>query len=258
MFIKQVPDTDDVKWTENNNIDRTNMESILNPLDKQALEAALNLKDKYNVHITAVTMGPKKAEAILKEAIALGADDAILLCDSQFAGSDTNATSTVLAYAIKEKLPQTDLILCGQTAIDGETSQTGISTASRLDCPCITNVNEIIEISDEKYLIVNSETEKEQLTVKTKLPCVICINNYKTGNLIPKISGYIKAKDYNIKSFNMYELNIPADTTGVKGSPTYVQKVYRNQEFRNCQFISTDNDNYSKILKEEIKKVMEL
>ena len=140
VFVKQVPDTNDVKWTENNNIDRTNMESVINPADRQALEAALILKDRYGATISAIAMGPAKAVEVLKEAIAMGVDDAFLLCDSKFAGSDTCATSKVLAAAVKEKLPQTDLILFGQTAIDGETGQTGPSTATRLGLTSIYNV----------------------------------------------------------------------------------------------------------------------
>ncbi len=150
MFIKQVPDTNDVKWTPNNNIDRTQMESIMNPVDKQAIETALRLKDSYTAHTAAITMGPMKSVEILKEAIAMGIDDAVLLCDSKFAGSDTCATSKVLASVVNEKFPDTNLILFGQSAIDGETSQTGPSTAVRLNMPCISHVNEITDISDNK------------------------------------------------------------------------------------------------------------
>ena len=110
VFIKQVPDTNDVKWTRDNNIDRTKMESIMNPVDKQAVEAALRLKEQYNAHTVAITMGPSKAVEVLKEAIAMGIDDACLLCDPKFAGSDTCATSKVLSSVIKEKFPETDLI----------------------------------------------------------------------------------------------------------------------------------------------------
>ena len=119
VFIKQVPDTTDVKWTANNNIDRANTESVLNPVDKEALEAAIKLKEKYNAKVTAVSMGPNKAIEVLKEAIALGADDAALLNDSKFIGSDTCATSKVLASAVKAKFSSADLLLFGQSASDG-------------------------------------------------------------------------------------------------------------------------------------------
>ena len=255
MFIKQVPDTDDVKWTENNNIDRTNMESILNPLDKQAIEAALNLKESNNAHVTAVTMGPSKAEAVLKEALAMGVDEAYLLCDSKFAGSDTNATSKVLAAAITEKFPKTDLILFGQSAIDGETAQTSVSTAARLDYPYISNVNGLIEVNADNCITAYSETETEKITTKTMLPAVAAVNNYCVKPRTPKISGYIRAKDYLIKSYNLYDLNLPEDSTGVKGSPTYVSKVFKNNEYRNCSYLETNNQDYAKIIKEKIKEI---
>ena len=255
MFIKQVPDSDDVKWTENNNIDRTNMESILNPLDKQAIEAALNLKESNNAKVTAVSMGPSKAKAVLKEALAMGVDEAYLLCDSKFAGSDTNATSKVLAAAITEKFPDTDLILFGQSAIDGETAQTSVSTAARLNYPYISNVNGLIEVNEDNCITAYSETETEKITTKTELPAVIAINNYCVKPRTPKISGYIKAKDYIVKSYNLYDLNLSENTTGVKGSPTYVSKIFRNSDYRNCNFIETSNKDYTKTIKNKIEEI---
>ncbi len=239
VFIKQVPDTDDVKWTENNNIDRTNTESILNPADRQALETALNLKQRYGAFVSAVSMGPYKSLEILKEAIALGVDDALLLSDSKFIGSDTCATSKVLAACIKEKFLNTNLILFGQSALDGETAQTGPSTAVRLSFPFINNVCEIKEIN-ENNIIVISENESEKITYKVKLPAVLCINNSVYGYSIPKIEGYIRAHDYNYKIYNISELRLKEEETGVKGSPTYVSKVYKHNEYRNCRFINTD------------------
>ena len=253
VFVKQVPDTNDVKWTENNNIDRTNMESVLNPADKQALEAALILKDRYSATITAVTMGPSKSVEVLKEAIAMGIDEAFLLCDSKFAGSDTCATSKVLASAVQEKLPQTDLILFGQTAIDGETGQTGTSTATRLGLTSISNVVEIIEIN-ENFITVNTETEKEKITLKTKMPCALCINNYVFKPRIPKINGYMRPQDYYYKSYNIYDLNLQPCETGVKGSPTYVSKVFKNEEGRNGKIINYDNES---CLEAIIKEILE-
>ena len=177
VFIKQVPDTTDVKWTPNNNIDRSKMDSVLNPVDKEAIEAALRIKEQHGAKVTVITMGPKKAEDILKEAVAMGADDAFLLCDSKFAGSDTLATSKILSASIRELLPDTDIIIFGQSAADGETGQTGPCVAARLNMPCIGHVSEIVEIGDN-YLIVISECEKESTTFKITLPAVICIHNY--------------------------------------------------------------------------------
>lgn len=257
MFIKQVPDTNDVKWTQNNNIDRTKMECILNPADRQAIEASLRLKEEYNANITAITMGPNKAIDVLKEAIAMGVDDAVILCDSKFAGSDTCATSRVLSAAVKEKFPNTDLILFGQSAIDGETSQTGPSTAVRLNLPFICHVNEITNITDN-VITVNTETETQKTTSKINLPAVICIDNYVFKPRIPKINGYINAHEHNYKSFNLYELNIKENQTGIKGSPTYVSSVYKTNDNRNCNVIETkEQENYATELIKEIKQVME-
>lgn len=228
------------------------MESIMNPVDKQAVEASLNLQEKYKAKVTAVTMGPNKAIDVLKEAVAMGVDDAILLCDSKFAGSDTCATSKVLAAVIKEKLPQTDLILFGQSAIDGETSQTGTSTATRLNFPFITNVNDIINTEDNK-ITVFSETETTKKIYKVDLPAVLCINNYIQTPRLPLIKGYIKAQGYNYINYNLKDLNLSETETGVKGSPTYVSKVYKTNETRNCEFINT-NYEYSVIT--AIREVM--
>ncbi len=251
MFIKQVPDTNDVKWTPNNNIDRASMDSIMNPVDKQALEAALRIKEQNGSKITAVTMGPNKAVEVLKEAVAMGVDEAVLLCDSKFAGSDTLATSKVLSASIKEKFKDTDLILFGQSAIDGETSQTGPAVAVRLNMPFISQVNEVLELTDE-YITVNSETETYKTTCKLNLPCVICINNYIFKPRLARIEGYIKAQDYNYKSYNLYELNLGECDTGIKGSPTYVSKVYRKDDKRTCNFVNTAEELASSI-KEVIK-----
>lgn len=235
VFIKQVPDTGDVKWTENNNIDRVNTESILNPADRDALSFALFLKEKYNAKITAVTMGPSKAVEVLKEAISLGIDDAVLLSDSKFVGSDTCATSKVLSACVKEKFPDSDLILFGQSASDGETAQTGPSVAVRLNLPCITHVNEIYDFLDN-HIFVTSETEQEKVSYKVMLPAVLCIHNSIYPQSLPKISGYIKAHDYFFKSYNIFELGLSENETGIKGSPTYVSKVYKTCEKRNCKF----------------------
>lgn len=252
VFIKQVPDTTDVKWTKDNNIDRTQMESIMNPVDKQAVELALKLKEQYNSTITAISMGPNKAIEVLKEAIAMGVDDAVLLCDPKFAGSDTCATSKVLASAIKEKFPDTDLILFGQSAIDGETSQTGTSTAVRLNMPFISHVKEVLSV-EENTILVNSETETNKNSYKMNLPAVLCVNNYVFPPRVPRINGYIKAQDYNYKIYNLYELNLMDCETGVKGSPTYVSKVYKTNDTRNCEIMETDYE-YSVIT--TIKEVM--
>lgn len=251
MFIKQVPDTSDVKWTKDNNIDRVNMESIINPADKTAIETALRLKDTFEAEITAVTMGPSKSKNVLEEAVAMGVDDAVLLCDSKFAGSDTCATSKVLASFIKEKLPDVNLIIFGQSAADGETGQTGYSTAKRLNFPSLGNVSDITEVTDTHITAV-SETDTEILTAKILMPCAICINNFHHKPRLPKIDGYIKSQKFNYKIYNIYDLNLDENSAGVKGSPTYVSKIYRSASLKNIKMLE---DSDIKGLLKEIKEV---
>ncbi|MBQ3641446.1 electron transfer flavoprotein subunit beta/FixA family protein [bacterium] len=250
VFIKQVPDTDDVKWTENNNIDRTRMESIMNPEDKSAIEAALTIKEKYTGKITAVSMGPKKAVEILQEAIAMGVDEAKLLCDAKFAGSDTCATSRVLASVIKKIYPDTDIILFGQTAIDGETGQTGISTAARLDYPCFSRVKEILDVKDGDITVLSDDTDAV-IKYQAKLPVALCIHNSVYKPRLPLIEGYIKAQKYNYECLTIQDIGLDDTLSGIKGSPTYVSSVYKNTNKRDCKFV----DNVE-ALKNEIDGVL--
>ena len=231
------------------------MESIMNPVDRQAIEAALQIKDKTNAYVTVITMGPGKAQRVLEEAIAMGVDDAYLLFDSKFAGSDTWATSLVLSSVIKSRMNDTNLIIFGQTAIDGETGQTGLSTATRLNFPCISHVTSIVNVSEEEIEVV-SETEKERTTSKAKFPVALCINNFEHRPRVPKINGYIRAKDYYYNIFNASDIYLDASQIGVKGSPTYVSKVYRSQNKRTCEFIDTTKENYKKELADKIKGVI--
>jgi electron transfer flavoprotein beta subunit len=134
VCIKQVPDTQDIKWTEKGTMIREGVESIMNPFDEYALESALKLKDIYpDTKITVVSMGPPQANDIIRTAIAKGADAGLLVSDRKFSGSDTQATSVTLSSAIKKMLPDFDLIVCGQFAIDGDTAQTGPSMAQHLN-----------------------------------------------------------------------------------------------------------------------------
>ena len=152
---------------------------------------------------------------------------------------------------LKEKLPQTDLILFGQTAIDGETGQTGVSTATRLGLTAISNVVEIVEIS-ENSITINTETEKEKITLKTKLPCSLCVNNYVFKPRVPRINGYMRAQDYNYKLYDINDLSLDANETGIKGSPTYVSKVFKNQEGRDCKIINFEEDGSLQSIMKEI------
>ena len=238
VCIKQVPDTSDIKWTENNTMQREGVESIINPFDLYAVEQALHIKKKLdNVEITALSMGPLQAEEILKYAISLGCDNGVLLTDKKFAGADTYATGKTLAAGIK--LLGYDLILCGQFAIDGDTAQTGPSIASQLGIPQVTFVKNL-ERYDVNSLYAIRELEDGEETVKVELPAVICIlkGDYETTR--PSINGIKKAQNSLITKYSLEDIGLTAEDVGIKGSPTYVSKAFRPEHNRGeCTYCQT-------------------
>ena len=157
VCVKQVPDTAEIKWTENNTIDRNGLESVINPFDTYALETALKIKDKYeNINITALTMGPPQAEEIIRKAISFGVDNGFVITDKKFSGADTVATGRTIANAISKCIENVDLIICGQFATDGDTAQTGPTISTNLNYNLATYVKEVLNIEDE-YITVKKE-----------------------------------------------------------------------------------------------------
>lgn len=226
VCVKQVPDTADIKWTENNTLNRDGVESVINPCDLFATETALRIKDRQCADITAISMGPKQAESALREVISMGVDEACLLSDRYFAASDTAATARVLAKAIQEKRSDFDLIICGQYASDGDTAQTGPSLAQNLGISLVTNVKSIEKIENDKIIVFKQE-EDFVSRIEAKLPAVICILTGKYLVRMPKISGRMKAQDAKIPIYTAEDINFDAAYSGLKGSPTYVKKAFR-------------------------------
>lgn len=253
VFIKQVPDTADIRWTENNTMVREGVESIINPFDEYALETALRIKDENpETTITVITMGPPQAEDILRRAIAMGCDEGILLTDRKFAGADTQATSRTLARALQSKAPDTDLIICGQFAIDGDTAQTGPSIAQHLDLPQVTYAKEAILIHQNKILITK-ETEYGTEKIKMQLPGLICVIK---GDYAPRkftISGCMKAQDTYIPHYSMEDIGLDPEEVGFKGSPTYVSKAFRPEPRENGEMIEGSCEEIVKVLAESLK-----
>ncbi len=162
--IKQVPETSDVKMDkEKGTMIRDGVQTVINPLDLYALEAGIELKEKFGGKITVITMGPPSAVKALKEAVAMGCDDAILLSDKEFAGSDTWATSYTLAEAIKE-IKDYDLVIAGERATDGDTGQVGPGIAAWLDLPLATYVSSIETIEENSIVVERLVEEGYQKT----------------------------------------------------------------------------------------------
>lgn len=230
LCIKQVPDTADIKWTENNTIQREGVESVINPFDMYAIETAVRLKQKIkDVHITVLTMGPPQAEEILKKAIAIGVDEGFLVSDRKFAGADTIATSKTLAAAIKEKVGGVDLIICGQFATDGDTAQTGPSIAQHLHFAQVTYVKEILGYK-EGILTVKREVEDGVEILNVKLPALLCMLKCDYEPRRPLIGGFMTAQNAKIHSYSMEDVNLSPEEVGMKGSPTYVSKAFRPEQ----------------------------
>lgn len=255
LCIKQVPDTADIKWTENNTIQREGVESVINPFDMYAIETALLLKEKIkDVHITVISMGPPQAEEIIKKAIAMGVDDGFLVSDRKFAGADTVSTSRTLAKAITEKIPDVDLIICGQFAIDGDTAQTGPSIAQHLNIPQITYVKELSGYKDG-ILTVKREVEDGVEIVKVQLPALLCMLKCDYEPRRSLINGFIRAHKSKINSFGMEDINLSPEEVGMKGSPTFVSKAFRPEQKQGGEVITPkDAKDGAKILNEKIKE----
>lgn len=256
VCIKQVPDTTDIKWTENNTIQREGVESVINPFDIYAIEAALKIKNELpDTEITTLTMGPSQAETILRKAISVGCDNGVLICDKKFAGADTYATAKTISSAIKSEFLNYDLIICGQFAVDGDTAQTGSGIATQLDIPQVTYVKDIDRI-EESSLYATRELEDGTETVKVNFPALICVLKNDFEPTRAKINGIIKAQNAQIKKLSMEDINLLPENVGIKGSPTFVSKAFRPIKKRSkCVILADDAELAVKI--NELKGVFD-
>ena len=237
VCIKQIPDTNDVKWTKDNNIIRDNVISILNPYDLKAILTAVEIKKSVkNSKITLLSMGPVNAVQSLRYGLSLGADEAILLSDKKFSGSDTNATSKTLKAAIQNYIKNFDLIITGQFALDGDTSQTPYSLANRLNLEILGYVVEIASVNENEITVKQIKDNGSYLT-KCPVPCLISISDYKKEIKNPSVFDYMMGQDKNIKILNADNIRTEQKETGIIGSPTYVKKAYRPENNRECKFV---------------------
>lgn len=242
LCIKQVPDTTDIKWTENNTIQREGVESIINPYDVYAIEAALKIKQETNAELTVFTMGPNQAEVILRKAISVGIDNAVLVSDRKFAGADTYATGTTLAAAIRKVMPDFDIVICGQFAIDGDTAQTGPTIANKLNIPQITFVKEIETVNEQSITVVR-EVEDGKEIIQAKFPLMLCMLKTEKEPTRAKINGIINAKNTEIQYLSMEDIGLTPEQVGLKGSPTYVSRAFRPlQKHRNVPPTETSKE----------------
>ena len=236
VCIKQVPETTQVRINpETNTLIREGVKSIINPFDMYAIEEGIRLKDKFGGKITVITMGPPQADAALREAISLGCDQGILICDRAFAGSDTWATSYTLAGAIK-KINEFDLIICGKQASDGDTAQVGPGISTHLGIPQVTYVKKIEEVK-EKSMRVERMMEEGFEVIETPLPALLTVVKEINEPRLPSLKGMMKARQAQITVWTQKELNLDSQKIGLCGSPTQVVKIFTPAQRKGGQML---------------------
>ena len=230
VCVKQVPDTSGkVAVNPDGTLNRASMETITNPDDLNAVEAALKLKDETGCKVVVVTMGPPPAESMLRECIARGADRCVLISAREFGGSDTFATSQIIAAGVnKVGVGPEDIVLCGRQAIDGDTAQVGPQIAEKLGIPQVSYAAEITK--EGKTLTIKRMLEDGYMTIKVNTPCLItCIKELNTPRYM-SVGGIFECyeKPYEVLDYNALKDDplIDATTIGLKGSPTNIFKSF--------------------------------
>lgn len=226
VCAKQVPDTNEVRIDPvKGTLIREGVPSILNPDDANALEAALSIRDNNpGTTVTVVSMGPPQAKEMLRECLAMGADEVCLLSSRAFGGADTCATSTTIAAGIK-KIGDADIIFAGRQAIDGDTAQVGPQIAQRLGLPVVTYVQAVREIK-EKTIIVERQLENGFEVIEVTKPCVLTAVKELNTPRYMTVKGIIDAYNTEITVWNEADLTIAPEDCGLKASPTQVFRSF--------------------------------
>lgn len=225
VCIKQVPGTNEVKMDPvTNTIIRENVTAIINPFDTYAIEEAVRIKEKFGAEITGLSMGIPAATEMLREAISLRVDKAMLLSDRKFAGADTLATSYALSKGV-EKIGKYDLIICGKQATDGDTAQVGPSLAKTLGIAYVTDISKIIDIN-KNFMHCMKITDDGYEEIEIKLPALITVVKEINMPRLPSIKSMKDAKKAEIEIVTFNDLKADETRVGLKGSPTQVRKTF--------------------------------
>lgn len=245
VCVKQVPDSAQIRvHPVTNTIMRQGVPAIVNPYDLYALEEALRLKDRFGGTVTVLSMGPPQAETALRKALAFGADDAVLLTDRSFAGSDTLATSYALTAAIR-KLQEDmaiDIVFAGKQTIDGDTAQVGPGIAKRLGMQLLTYVAKIADVDmARREIIVHRRAEGGVQVLKTGMPCLLTVLEGANEMRFATMTNMFRAARYRLKLWDRAAAGIDDVTKiGLKGSPTVVSKVFApTPQARRVEIIAT-------------------
>ena len=255
VCIKQVPETTEVKINpETNTLIREGVKSIINPFDMYAIEEGIRLKERFQGKVVVISMGPPQAEAALREAISMGSDEAILITDRAFAGSDTWATSLTLACAIR-KIGKFDLILCGKQASDGDTAQVGPGISTHLDIPQVTYVKKIEQVN-HGIARVERMTEEGYEVIQLPLPALFTVVKEINQPRIPSLRGMMRAKKTQITLWGAKDIQADPQELGLNGSPTQVIKIFTPPARRGGQILQGETseivEGLVELLREEI------
>jgi len=236
VCLKQVPGTTDVKINpQTNTLIRQGIKNIINPFDTYALEEGVRQKEQQGGKVTVISMGPPQAIDMLREAISLGADDAVLMSDVAFAGADTWATAYTLAAAVK-KIGQVDLVICGRQSTDGDTAQVGPEMAEMLKMPFVAYVGKIEEISNGQMRVKRMIDEGNEI-IQSQMPLVITVTKEINIPRLPSLRGIMKSKSLKIPTWAAQDLGIDVNKVGLTGSYTKVIKIFTPKREKKAEFI---------------------
>jgi electron transfer flavoprotein beta subunit len=253
VCVKQVPDTTEVKIDPvTGTLIRDGVPSIINPDDKGGLEAALALKESLGGKVTVLSMGPPQADIALREALAMGADEAILLSDRRFGGADTWATSCTLAAALRKL--EWDLVICGRQAIDGDTAQVGPEIAEHLGVPQVSYVGEIRPDADGKSLVVKRVFEDGYQRIRVKLPCLLTTLKDINRPRYMSVAGIFEAYRKTIPVWQLEDIGADPENIGLKGSPTRVKQSFTKGVKAAGKIYEVDAREGAKIIVENLKE----
>ena len=254
VLVKAVPDpqrASEIKIDPHTKtLTRADVPLVMNQLDKHALEAALELKNLLGGEVTAVSMGPPPAAAILKECLAMGAEHGVLLSDRAFGGADAYATAYTLAKGI-EKIGSPDLVLCGMASSDGSTEWVGPELSVFLGLPVITGVKEIVG-SSESWWQIKAHIENGYRELKVKLPAVLAVTRELNAPRNISFSGIIKARKKEITVWDFEALGVPESSLGLAGSPTIISDLRVSESRREVEMIEGTREEKAEILVQKL------
>ncbi len=255
VCIKQVPGTTDIKIDpQTNTLVREGVQSIINPFDTYALEEGVRLRERFGGRVMVVSMGPPQADAALREAISLGADEAILLSDRAFAGSDTWATSYVLSKAIA-RIADYDVVVCGRQTLDGDTGQVGPGLSEMLGIPFVAYVSKVEEVA-EGVMRVQRMVEEGYETMEMSLPAVITVVKEINVPRVPSLRGTLKSKTAEIPVWTAADIGVEEEKAGIAGSPTRVVKVFFPKRERRSEMLQGSLEEQSDQLLERLEDIV--